>query len=105
MTSKPHTTLHINCLAEQKQAWLLSARIAGMSFEQWVASTLNAATIDAAPPTLNGLSERARVCLLGEGIKTALQAKIAIASGLDIAKISNAGNSVKNEVLAWLKNN
>lgn len=98
-----HTTLHINCQTEQKQAWMLTARIQGMSFEQWVISTLNSATINAAPAALYGLSERARVCLLGAGIDSPQALQQAISSGLDIAALPNAGRRVNEEVIAWLK--
>lgn len=98
-----HTTLHINCTAEQKQQWVLTARIEGIAFEDWVRSKLNACIIDANPPWLNGLSERARVCLLGAGFKSRRGVTKAVSEGLDISALPNAGRRVTDEVLAWLK--
>lgn len=97
-----HTTLHIDCLPEQKQRWMLSSRIADQSFEQWVKNTLDAAITDSAPAWLDGLSERARVCILGGGFDGRQELLSAIADGFDIAALPNAGRRVKNEVLAWL---
>lgn len=98
-----HTTLHINCTSEQKQAWMLTARIAGMSFEDWVISQLNQAIIDPSPAWLDGLSEPARICLLSAGFNSRESLLQAIASGLDISSIPNAGYRVKQKVESWLK--
>lgn len=98
-----HTTLHINCLPEDKKAWMLTARVAGMSLEEWVNRMLNLSTVDTEPEWLDGLSERARICLLGAGFYSRESVQHAINNGLDIATLSNAGRSVKTEVEQWLK--
>lgn len=98
-----HTTLHINCLPEQKQKWMLSARANGRAFEDWVIQQLNAAVIDTNPAWLDVLSERARLCLLSAGFGSRESVLQAIADGLDIATISNAGTRVKTEVETWIK--
>lgn len=98
-----HTTLHINCQPEQKQSWMLSARIANMSFEDWVRATLDAASPDTAPAWLDGLSEWARVSLLSAGFDSRDSLQQAIDAGFELTSINNTGNRVKNEVLAWLK--
>lgn len=98
-----HTTLHINCDAEaEKHKWMLSARIENMAFEEWVRNKLNACTINTNPPWLHGLSERARVCLLGAGFNNRSDVAEAVREGLDISALPNAGRRVKEEVLAWL---
>lgn len=98
-----HTTLHINCTPEQKQAWMLSARISGRSFEDWVRLALDAANVDYAPAGLDGLSERARICLLSAGISNRQQLADAMTDGLDIITLPNAGRVVSNEVNQWIK--
>lgn len=98
-----HTTLHINCAAVDKAAWLLTARASGMAFEDWVVQQLNAAAIDTNPAWLDGLSERARLCLIASGFNSRESLFQAIAEGLDIATISNAGTRIKTEVEAWIK--
>lgn len=98
-----HTTLHINCQPDQKKVWIDSAHVAGMSFEDWVCNNLDAATVDTNPSWTDGLSERARLCLLAAGFNSRDNVLAAIEQGFDIAGISNAGNRVKNEVLTWLQ--
>lgn len=101
MTS--HTTLHINCQGADKSAWVLSARVSGMAFEDWVTQQLNAAAINPNPEWLSGLSERARLCLLSAGFSSRESVQQAIADGFDIAALNNAGNRVKTEVDQWIK--
>lgn len=99
-----HTTLHINCDAdEEKYKWMLTARIEGVAFEDWVRAKLNSSIIDANPPWLHGLSERSRVCLLGAGFKSRRGVAKAVKEGFDISALPNAGRRVTEEVLAWLK--
>lgn len=98
-----HTTLHINCAAADKAAWMLTARATGMAFEDWVMQQLNAAAIDTNPAWLDGLSERARLCLLSAGFGSRESVMQAIIDGLDISTLSNAGNRVKTEVEQWIK--
>lgn len=98
-----HTTLHINCAAVDKATWMLTARASGMAFEDWVVQQLNAAAIDTNPAWLDGLSERARLCLLSAGFGSRESVLQAIADGLDIATIGNAGTRVKTEVETWIK--
>jgi len=68
-----------------------------------VVHQLNAATIDTSPAWTIGLSERARVCLLSAGLTSRESVLQAIANGLDIATIGNAGHRVKTEVEQWIK--
>lgn len=98
-----HTTLHINCQADDKAKWMLSARADGIAFADWVAQQLNAAAIDTNPSWANGLSERARLCLISSGFNSRESVLQAIAEGLDIAALSNAGNRVKTEIEQWIK--
>lgn len=100
-----HTTLHINCQPEQKQKWMLSARASGMAFEDWVIQQLNAAAIDTNPAWMDGLSERARLCLLAARFNCRDSVAQAIAEGFDIGGIQNAALSIKNEIEKWVKNN
>lgn len=98
-----HTTLHINCQANEKNAWMLTARAHGISFEQWVLRTLNSATVDTNPEWLHGLSERARLCILSTGFNSRNELLAAIGEGFDISTISNLGGSAKTEVEQWIK--
>ena len=98
-----HTTLHVNCSADEKSVWMLTARIEGMAFEDWVRAKLNSHVIDANPSWLNGLTERARICLLGAGFKSRRGVTKAVKEGFDISALPNAGRRVKEEVLGWLK--
>lgn len=98
-----HTTLHINCLADKKLAWMLTARIEGLSFEDWVCSKLDEATADINQPWLNGLSEWARVSLLTAGFDSRESVQRAVDAGFELTSINNTGNRVKREVLEWLK--
>lgn len=98
-----HTTLHIDCHASEKAAWVLSARASKMAFSDWVRQQLNAAVIDTNPAWLEGLSERARICLLAAGFNSRESLLQAITEGLDISTLGNAGGRVKSEVEQWLK--
>lgn len=98
-----HTTLHINCDAdEEKRRWMLTARIEGMAFDEWVRKKLNACIIDDNPPWLDGLSERTRICLLGAGFGNLAEVRIADSLATDFSLLPNAGTRVRDEVLKWL---
>lgn len=82
---------------------MISARLKKMAFEDWVRETLDSAVIDAIPEWLNGLSERARICLLAEGFNSLSELKSAIENGFDLRAIDNGGLRVQQEILQWLK--
>lgn len=98
-----HTTLHINCEECDKAAWVLTARIVGMSFENWVTQQLNAAKIDCNPVWASGLSERATTALLTAGFNSREQVQNSVAESYDFAALSNAGNRIAEEITTWAK--
>lgn len=98
-----HTTLHINCDAEEeKRRWVLTARIEGIAFDEWVRKKLNACIIDDNPPWLHGLSERARICLLGAGFTSRADVRGAADAFFNFSELPNAGSRVQEEILRWL---
>lgn len=100
-----HTTLHVNCHATDKHAWVLSARICGMSLEDWVAFNLNSAAANHNPAWLGGLSERTRIGLLQSGFTSKKEIKRALENPeFSWLAIPNFGPRCKREIEEWIKN-
>lgn len=97
------SALHITCRPDEKLEWLNSARIAGVPFAKWVRDTLNAATADASPPWLDGLSARARIALLGAGFESRESIEQARAEGFDFVALPNFGRRCEKELIEWLR--
>lgn len=98
-----HTTLHVTCLPAEKMDWINSARVAGLPFAKWVRDTLNSATVDTAPPWMDGLSERARIALLGAGFDSRASIRQARADGFDFVALPNFGRRCEQELIEWLR--
>lgn len=98
------TTLYIDCCdPAEKSAWLASARVSGMPFEQWVRQSLDSATVDTNPAWLRGLSERARIALLGAGYRDVTEIRAAMADpDTDLTKLPNFGRRCLAELEAWI---
>lgn len=102
MSTKTNTII-CACKPEQKQAWLLSARVSGMSFEEWVCKNLDAAIVETNPQWMAGLSERARVCLLEAGINHPALVADAFLKGVDFSLLNNAGRKIHEEICTWVR--
>lgn len=97
--AKP-TSLHLDeLLREDKRAWMNTARIKGVPFQQWVHDQLNAGVIDANPPGLRGLSEYTRVRLLAAGFANRADIQQAVAFGFDLRQL---GRRCERELSEWL---
>lgn len=98
------TTVSLHCSPDDKKRWLNSARVAGQPFAEWAAGALDAASVDTAPAWAEGLSERAVICLLSEGINSRQHLIQLLASGLlNISSLPNAGRKIEAEVMEWLE--